>query len=186
MEKGERGMMRILAVLLSCMLLLFGVVVVLALVLWWLISRSSKPREAPVIEIEIPAGELKAVPPAAVVESPDVAAETPAMVKVEPRAPEKPAAPDDLAGPDNLERIEGIGPKIASVLRAAGIVTFAQLAATDVSRIEQILEEKSPRLRRLVHPATWPEQASLAASGDWEALEALQHELKGGRRAGVA
>jgi hypothetical protein len=35
---------------------------------------------------------------------------------------------------------------------------------------------------RLAHPATWPEQAALAATGEWEALEALQAKLKGGRR----
>jgi predicted flap endonuclease-1-like 5' DNA nuclease len=180
MEKGKRGMLRILVVLLALMLLLFGGVVVLALVLWWLISRSSKPSEAPAIEIEVPVSDLVAMPPATVVESPGVAAGPPATVEVEPPAPEKPLVPDDL------ERIEGIGPKIASVLRAAGIVTFAQLAATEVSRIEQILEDESPRLRRLTRPATWPEQASLAANDDWEALDVLQRELNGGRRVGVA
>ncbi|MBC8496999.1 MAG: hypothetical protein H8D37_04990 [Chloroflexi bacterium] len=36
---------------------------------------------------------------------------------------------------------------------------------------------------RLGNPATWPEQARLAASGDWDALEKLQDELQGGRRA---
>jgi hypothetical protein len=35
---------------------------------------------------------------------------------------------------------------------------------------------------RLADPATWPEQAHLAAAGHWGALETLQNELKGGRR----
>jgi len=33
------------------------------------------------------------------------------------------------------------------------------------------------------NPETWPEQASLAAQGNWEGLSALQEELRGGRRA---
>jgi hypothetical protein len=36
---------------------------------------------------------------------------------------------------------------------------------------------------RLADPTTWPEQAGIAAKGDWEALEQLQAMLKGGRRA---
>lgn len=83
---------------------------------------------------------------------------------------------------DDLKRIEGIGPKISSVLQAAGIATFAQLADTDVDRLGQILSEADPNLLRLANPATWPEQAKLAADGQWEALEKLQNELKGGRR----
>jgi hypothetical protein len=30
-------------------------------------------------------------------------------------------------------------------------------------------------------PATWPEQAKLAAEGNWEELKKRQDELKGGR-----
>jgi hypothetical protein len=31
-------------------------------------------------------------------------------------------------------------------------------------------------------PATWMEQAKLANAGEWEKLEQLQKELKGGKR----
>jgi predicted flap endonuclease-1-like 5' DNA nuclease len=84
--------------------------------------------------------------------------------------------------PDDLKRIEGIGPKISSVLQAAGVATFAQLAVADVDQLRDILERENPNLLRLADPTTWPQQAGLAAAGDWEALEALQDELKGGRR----
>jgi predicted flap endonuclease-1-like 5' DNA nuclease len=90
--------------------------------------------------------------------------------------------PEEPPAVDNLKRIEGIGPKISGVLQEAGITTFAALAETDVSRIEEILEQSSPRLRALAKPETWPEQAALAAAGEWDALEALKGELKGGRR----
>jgi len=81
--------------------------------------------------------------------------------------------------PDNLELIEGIGPKISALLKSAGITTFKQLAATDVSRLQKILDDAS---LRIADPATWPEQARLAAAGKLDELEALQNELKGGRK----
>jgi small subunit ribosomal protein S2 len=85
--------------------------------------------------------------------------------------------------PDDLTRIEGIGPKISSVLQAAGITTYAQLAATDEDGIKQILEEADPDLVKLAEPSTWPRQAKLAASGKWDALERWQERLKGGKGA---
>ncbi len=91
-----------------------------------------------------------------------------------------PAHVAETPTPDDLKRIEGIGPKISGLLQAAGITTFAQLAATDVSRLKQIITEAG--LSALADPTTWPEQARLAAAGEWDALEALQDELKGGRR----
>jgi predicted flap endonuclease-1-like 5' DNA nuclease len=100
----------------------------------------------------------------------------PSRVAEAPAPVAKPAPPT----PDDLKRIEGIGPKISSVLQAAGIMTFAQLAATDMSRLRQILTEAG--LAALADPTTWPEQANLAAAGKWDALEVLQDELKGGRR----
>jgi len=81
--------------------------------------------------------------------------------------------------PDNLEIIEGIGPKIASLLKDAGIVTFNQLAETDVSRLEKILDEVN---LRIADPTSWPEQARLAAEGKVDELQTLQDSLKGGRK----
>ena len=100
------------------------------------------------------------------------------QVRVVPEqaAPEQ-AAPEQAA-PDDLTRIEGIGPKIAAVLQAAGVRTFAELAALSVDQIKAILEGRV----RIARPDTWPEQAALAAAGDWDGLTALQNALKGGRR----
>jgi predicted flap endonuclease-1-like 5' DNA nuclease len=80
--------------------------------------------------------------------------------------------------PDDLKRIEGIGPKTSKVLNQAGILTFAQLAEAEVDRLVQIVQEAG---LRLVDPHTWPEQARLAAAGDWAALDTLQDKLEGGR-----
>jgi hypothetical protein len=84
------------------------------------------------------------------------------------------------AEPDNLERIEGIGPVIAGVLHAAGIHTFTQLAAHSVDDLERIVKTEGGV--RIAFPASWPEQARLAAAGAWDALQTLQDELTAGRR----
>ncbi len=96
----------------------------------------------------------------------------------EPTAPAVAVAPPEPAA-DDLRRIEGIGPKTAAVLVAAGVRTFAGLAAADVEWLRGVLRQSGLRLG---DPRTWPEQAALAAAGDWEGLAALQGQLKGGRR----
>jgi len=102
---------------------------------------------------------------------------------VPPEGVETPTAAirTDVIAPasDDLEIIEGIGPKIAVLLRQAGIATFAELAVSDLARLEQILT--AANLSRLTDPVTWPKQAALAAEGRWEELAAYQQTLKGGR-----
>jgi len=48
--------------------------------------------------------------------------------------------------PDDLTLIEGIGPKTQSVLQAAGIQTFAQLADLAPEKIKELLTESGLRL----------------------------------------
>jgi small subunit ribosomal protein S2 len=79
---------------------------------------------------------------------------------------------------DDLTHIAGIGVKISSVLRSAGIDTFAKLATAKVDSIRKILEAENPSLLRLTDPSAWPEQARIAADGDWEALSNLQNKNK--------
>ena len=86
----------------------------------------------------------------------------------------------ETATPDDLTKIEGIGPKISATMGAAGVTTFAQMAATPVERLEEILKDAGIRLGK---PSTWSEQANFAAEGQWGALKTLQDELQGGRRA---
>jgi predicted flap endonuclease-1-like 5' DNA nuclease len=93
-------------------------------------------------------------------------------------ADEAAAAIPAAAPVDNLKQVEGIGPKIASVLAEAGITSFAQLAAMTPEQISTVLEGKV----RLAVPDTWPEQAKLAAEGKWDELKQFQSQLRGGRR----
>ena len=106
---------------------------------------------------------------AAVEEAPEAVAED---IPLAPK-PEAPAKPDDL------KKIEGVGPKVASILNEAGITTFQQMVDAGADKLEAILDKAK---LQMIDADTWPEQAKLAAAGDWEALEKLQDELSGGKR----
>ena len=166
-------MIRTIFGLLAGLVMAFAGVFLFAWVLWWLWERLSEKDEAAPIEIEALSPEPAVETPAVEAEAEEVAGE----IELETKAPEPPVEPDDL------KRIEGIGPKLSSVLQEAGVMTYAQLAAASPDQLEQILEASDPRLLRLAKPASWPEQAALAATGEWEALEALQGTLKHGRKA---
>lgn len=101
--------------------------------------------------------------------------------KAEATAVTIPAEPPTPRQPDDLKKVEGIGPKIERILHEAGILTFTQLAAAEVSHLEKVVREDAGI--RVAFPDTWPEQAKLAAGGAWDTLEKLQDDLKGGRRA---
>lgn len=81
--------------------------------------------------------------------------------------------------PDDLTVVEGIGPKSAAALRDAGIMTFAQLAATDTDSIKSILSRANVRI---AVSDTWTDQAALAAAEDWDTLEKLKVNLRAGRK----
>ena len=142
------------------------ILAIVFVILVWALTRNASKTETPHVEHghaetahapePLPIEEVRAPEPVAVLEEAPV-----------------PVVPDDL------KLIEGIGPKISSLLNAAGIFTFAQLADTPVEALQGILDRAGLRLG---DPATWPEQARLAAQGDMAGLQALQDSLKGGRK----
>ncbi|MCF6183798.1 MAG: hypothetical protein L3J56_04070 [Bacteroidales bacterium] len=83
---------------------------------------------------------------------------------------------------DNLTKIEGIGPKIASVLKNAGIENFKELSETKSEKISEILVKAGGNSYNRFDPATWPNQAKFAVEGKWDELKKLQDILKGGRK----
>jgi large subunit ribosomal protein L27 len=94
-----------------------------------------------------------------------------------------PAAAKNTSGgndADDLKKIEGIGPKISELLNNAGIFTFTQLAGTDASKVKEILSEAGNRYASH-NPTTWPQQAQMAADGEWAKLKSWQDELDGGK-----
>ncbi|AWM13273.1 50S ribosomal protein L21 [Flavobacterium sediminis] len=98
-------------------------------------------------------------------------------------APKKAAAPKAKAAAkkgDDLKKIEGIGPKAAEVLVAAGVDTYAKLAGTSADKVKEILDAAEAKVQHL-DPTTWAQQAQLAADGKWDELQKLQDELNGGK-----
>ncbi len=145
------------------------------------------------------------VPPATspVPDTPDTPATpatpaTPTSIEpAEPRAsvePAVPAAPEpgafDLAAAvsaglaprhaDDLEVIDGIGARIAALLRDEGVTTWRMLADSSPERLRDLLDLGGPGFR-IADPTSWPVQAALAADGRWADLKALQGLLAAGR-----
>lgn len=89
-----------------------------------------------------------------------------------------PTAPPDAKA---LQKVEGIGPKIADILIKNGIPNLASLADSSVGRVQEILHAAGKRYQ-LADPSTWIEQAMLGAQDKWDELKALQEQLKGGRK----
>jgi len=85
-----------------------------------------------------------------------------------------------LFGTDNLQIIEGIGPKVAELLNANGIATWADLASKSPDEIKPILDAAGSAYK-MMDPTSWPQQAKLAAEGQWSALIEYQKFLDGGK-----
>jgi len=142
----------------------------------------------PAAEEQTPAVEEKAPEPAAEEKAPEPVAEEKAP---EPVAEEKApiveaaaAAATVVAGgdakPDDLTKIEGIGPAIAKLLGAAGIISFSDLEAKSADDVKAVLTDAGARFQ-MHDPTTWGMQAGMAAKGDWDALKKWQDESDGGK-----
>lgn len=72
---------------------------------------------------------------------------------------------------DDFRRIQGIGPKMAAGLQAAGIRTYQQLAELDEAALRETI--KAAGLRATPSLATWPQQAKLLAGAGTDADRVL-------------
>ncbi len=85
-----------------------------------------------------------------------------------PRPAAARGASASTAPPDDLTQINGIGPRIASILNDGGITTFAELQHANTGDLRQIIA-----VGGALPPSSldsWPTQASYAARGDWSGL----------------
>jgi predicted flap endonuclease-1-like 5' DNA nuclease len=96
-----------------------------------------------------------------------VSVKTPALKK------EKPAV-------DDLTKIEGVGKKIAALLKKKEILTYKDLGKTSIKSLKMILDEAGPSFN-IHNPSSWPKQAKLAAAGRWDELTVLQQTLTAGK-----
>lgn len=139
---------------------------------------SVEPSEAPespaqeaVVSDDVPgpAAEMPEQP----VEAPEVAETEPGVIEPEVQQ----AVESTHYTVDNLELIDGIGPKIAAALKAAGIDTFEKLSAASESDLLGILEAAS--VRAISGVSSWAEQAQFAFRGDWAGLDKFNDARKG-------
>ncbi|SMC42468.1 hypothetical protein [Cellulophaga tyrosinoxydans] len=81
---------------------------------------------------------------------------------------------------DDLKLVEGIGPKIESMFKAAGIKTWQALSNASVAECQKILDGGGNRYK--IHdPASWPMQAKMCYEGKWADLAKWQDEHKHGK-----
>jgi predicted flap endonuclease-1-like 5' DNA nuclease len=134
-----------------------GLVIVAITVIWTLYEERKKERVStlPPEPVGARGGAAFAVPAEdATMLIPQTAITPPAKaVKTSP------PAGSDLPTPaerDNLKRIVGIGPKIMQILNDHGIFTFEQLAQTEVTFLNELVEARG---WHMADPTSWPEQA---------------------------
>jgi predicted flap endonuclease-1-like 5' DNA nuclease len=135
-----------------------------ALVLWWLYlqPRSAERRSQPAARPRTPPAGRRPSPP-------------PTRAAPQRERTEGPAARETAE--DDLTLVYGIGPARAARLREAGIATFAALAVADAEQLRDILSGVGVGVAN-ADVSSWPEQAALAARGDWDGLETYQEQLR--------
>jgi large subunit ribosomal protein L27 len=132
-----------------------------------------------------PVREKKQKPVTPVAPVAPVAKDSPAVVAEAPVTKSKPATSGKIEfdgkkyAQDDLTIVEGIGPKISEHLKAGGVATWSDLAAAEVSKLQEILDNAGPRYR--VHnPSTWAKQSQMVVDGKWDELKVYQDRLDGG------
>lgn len=111
----------------------------------------------------------------AIPEEPVLQAAEPAVPVVETALVAEAESASD--GKDDLTRLNGIGPKLAEAMDAAGINRYTQLAALSVEEVNGRLAASGIRYSK-VTAESWAAQAQLASAGDWDGLKNYQASLK--------
>ncbi|MFI7426282.1 helix-hairpin-helix domain-containing protein [Micromonospora sp. NPDC049836] len=122
----------------------------------------------PVAAAAEPAGAGALAEPVAATDGP--AEVTPVAVPAQRTAVED-AVPAGAEAADDFRRIQGIGPKLAAALQAAGIRTYQQLAELDEAALRETV--KAAGLRAAPGLATWSQQAKVLAGARDEATAVL-------------
>ena len=81
---------------------------------------------------------------------------------------------------DNLQIIEGIGPKMESVLKENGVNNHSDLSDQSPESLRAILGKYGDKYK-IIDPTTWSQQAGFAASNDWDGMIDLQKKLVAGK-----
>jgi predicted flap endonuclease-1-like 5' DNA nuclease len=100
-----------------------------------------------------------------------VAPSTPTEPETAVAATNGAVATNDSEAADDFRRIQGIGPKLAAALQAAGIRTYRQLGDLDEAALRETV--RAAGLRAAASLATWPQQARVLAGARAEADQVL-------------
>lgn len=170
-----------LALIEANQLVLGGIVLLIALVVWWVWGRSkAAPAKREYTDVlsegAAPATRNNALidaPSAAALVTPPPGVGTMAGIGeiVAHAATEEVADVVPVATGDDLGRIKGVGPKLKALLTSLGVTSYAQIAAWSDEDIAQIDAQLGSFAGRAVRD-NWVEQAKLLASGDVAAYEA--------------
>ena len=170
-----------LALIEANQLVLGGIVLLIALVVWWVWGRSkAAPAKREYTDVlsegAAPAERNNALidaPSAAALVTPPPGVGTMAGIGeiVAHAATEEVADVVPVATGDDLGRIKGVGPKLKALLTSLGVTSYAQIAAWSDEDIAQIDAQLGSFAGRAVRD-NWVEQAKLLASGDVAAYEA--------------
>ena len=118
------------------------------------------------------------------VEEEATAEETAAAEAEAPAEVEEAPAAAAAAPADDLTQLVGIGPKASAALTAAGITTYAALAASNEPQLRQALLASGMMPPGSIN--TWPGQADYAARGDWQGLMKRNQKSRPAAAAGAA
>jgi len=78
----------------------------------------------------------------------------------------------------NLQVIEGIGPRLESLLQENGIIRWSDLANKSTGELRALLDKHGNRYE-VVNPDAWPKQAQMASKRDFDRLINFQHANDG-------
>jgi predicted flap endonuclease-1-like 5' DNA nuclease len=85
---------------------------------------------------------------------------------------ETPTAKTKLGKADDLKVIEGIGPKIEGILKAAGIANWQELSEVSVENLKATMKAAGTQYNT-TDPSSWVQQALLLAQGEFEKFKDL-------------
>lgn len=77
---------------------------------------------------------------------------------------------------DDLKKIEWIWPKLETLLKNNGMVSFGLMAEASVDELNLIIQSAGHSFA-MHNPKTWPKQAQLADQKKWDELESYQKNL---------
>jgi large subunit ribosomal protein L20 len=143
------------------------------------VPQPARPKAEPKAEPKAAPAPRVAKKEAAPVAEATPVAEAPAAAEAEPAKPK--ATRKKKGDGDDLTAIEGLGPKSAQALTAAGITTYAQIAAMSAEELEDVVKVKGGVRVIDGQTKTWPKQAQFLVDGDEAGFKKYTDHLVGGR-----